>query len=63
MKLIDYLEKHEIKPLEFAKTVGIKGRVTIYRYINGEAKPRKYMRAICEATNGEVTPADFYDFQ
>lgn len=62
MKLIDYLNKENIKPLDFAKKVGIKGRVTIYRYINGEAKPRLYMQAICEATNGEVTPADFYDF-
>lgn len=61
MTLDEYLNKHSIKPLQFAKTAGLRGKATVYRYISGEITPRKEnMKRIQLATNGEVTANDFH---
>lgn len=64
MRLGDYLTKNEIKPLDFAKSIGLRGKASIYRYLKGECVPNPTnMNKISEATNGQVTPNDFYSVE
>jgi transcriptional regulator with XRE-family HTH domain len=63
MKLKDYLSENNITLKEFALAIGVSSPTTVLRYANLEQYPRghKIMQAIYTATNGQVTPADFYD--
>ncbi len=63
MKLKHYLIMHQMTPAEFARQLGVTSRTTIHRYVNGERMPSpEMMRKIYDATNGEVTPNDFYQW-
>lgn len=47
--------------MDFASRIGVKGKATIYRYINGVSIPRPdTMLRIEEETGGLVTPNDFF---
>jgi hypothetical protein len=60
MKLEEYLYINRIRPVDFAKEIGV-NFVTIYRTMNGSSIPRpKLMQAIHAKTEGKVGPADFY---
>lgn len=61
MKLDDYLSRNAIPGKTFAQTIGTTP-VNVSRYRNGKLKPPEdIMRRIFAATNGLVTPNDFYD--
>ncbi|MGL1921963.1 MAG: helix-turn-helix transcriptional regulator [Hyphomicrobiales bacterium] len=61
MKLQTWLTQAEISRANFADKIST-SIATIGRYINGERKPTDgiYLK-IHAATNGQVTPNDFYD--
>ena len=61
-KAIDrYLEKNNITKTQFSKKLGIP-YATLHRIINGKFDPSKNIKIkIYIATNGAVTPNDFYD--
>lgn len=61
MKLKTYLEKEGITASDFALRIGV-APSTVTRSARGEAIPSpETMRAIAQATNGQVTPGDFYE--
>ena len=61
MKLDSYLQKHNLKPSQFAASLG-KPASTITRILNGTRLPSfGLMREIADATGGEVTANDFMD--
>jgi hypothetical protein len=61
MKLSAFLESRKISPGAFATGAGL-ARQAIHRYIVGERIPDKSaMAKIVAATEGEVTPNDFYE--
>jgi hypothetical protein len=60
MKLSAFLESRKINPAAFAAGTGL-ARQAVHRYIAGERIPDKSaMAKIVAATEGEVTPNDFY---
>lgn len=60
MKLSAYLESHGITASAFAETIG-RDKSTVTRLSNGDRKPDPAtMQAILEATDGAVTPNDFF---
>jgi predicted transcriptional regulator len=61
MRLADYLKKHDLTPERFAVIVGIH-MTTVYRLISGDAMPkRSTIKAIVEATKGEVRAIDLIE--
>lgn len=61
MQLSDYLSSQGISATQFAKKVGLKSHMCVYRYMSGENVPsRSIMTRIIRATGGLVTPNDFY---
>ncbi len=59
MKLIDYLKREKIRPVEFARQIGM-SEGTISLLCHGKIWPKKgTAQKIVEATGGEVTPTDF----
>jgi DNA-binding transcriptional regulator YdaS (Cro superfamily) len=63
MKLIDYLNAHDIGFAEFARRIGGVSRMTVQRYANGARMPRPdAMVRIIAATDGAVTPNDFFPY-
>ena len=59
MQLWDYLQRHGLTQVEFAKRIGV-GKNTVYRYTTGERFPNKrVMRRITDETKGKVTASDF----
>lgn len=62
MDLNEFLNERDIKPLDFAKLIGVKGKATIYRYLNGTSIPGpSTMDRIYEVTEGLVTANDFHN--
>lgn len=60
MKLADFLRTKEIKAADFARQIGV-SRQNVSRWALGNVIPRPdEMRRIIEATDGEVTPNDFF---
>lgn len=60
MTLADWLSKNDLSATDFAKTIGC-AQATVQRYIAGKRIPEPdMMSAIVEATQGAVTPNDFY---
>jgi transcriptional regulator with XRE-family HTH domain len=60
MTLREYLHKHDIKPGEFAKRIGVTV-TSVYRYRDGIRKPdAEVMPRIVAATQGAVTANDFW---
>ena len=60
MKLETYLQNRNESPADFARRTGI-DPATLSRYVSGVRIPRRAtMEAILVATEGEVTPNDFY---
>jgi len=60
MNLKQWMTRHGVTGLELAKALGIASQ-TVYRYAHGQRVPGKSMMLrICEATDGEVEPNDFY---
>jgi len=61
MKLSDYIAAHDLSYAEFARMIGVTGKVTVQRYADGTRKPtEELMHRIAEATNFKVTPNDFF---
>jgi predicted transcriptional regulator len=61
MRLADYLKKYETTPEQFSVKVGLHF-TTVYRLIAGDSMPkRSTIKAIIEATDGEVKAIDFFD--
>lgn len=59
MKLSTYLVKHNIKPDDFASSIGV-DRATVFRWMSGASFPRRgLIKRIREHTAGEVTLVDF----
>ncbi|TZG28590.1 XRE family transcriptional regulator [Sphingomonas montanisoli] len=62
MQLMAYLTRENLTYSEFARRTGTPHARTIERIAKGARKPgNRMMPAIIAATNGEVTPNDFYD--
>lgn len=60
MKLKDYLIEAGLTNTDFAARLGV-SKTAVGRWIMGSRIPnRALMAAIARATNGAVTPADFY---
>jgi hypothetical protein len=60
MKLSHYLTLHDIRPADFAAALGIKSRMTLYRYLVGSRRPGAVTLAkIVQQTQGQVTEQDF----
>lgn len=61
MELGKYLQKHKISQSAFAEQVGTR-QSAIWAYVHKRKQPRPVMIAkIIRATDGAVTPNDFYD--
>lgn len=66
MKLLDWQKRENIKTLiELAEKLGVTDTSNpsrlVHRWLNGESIPRKkQLEKIKEATNGQVTPNDFF---
>jgi DNA-binding transcriptional regulator YdaS (Cro superfamily) len=67
MRLGDYLDKNDISAYDFATQLanwlGVR-RVpfqSVYKWLDGSRKPRKYASAIFAITKGQVTPNDFIE--
>lgn len=61
MKLEDYLTKNEISRAQFAEKIGVT-EASLSRYLTGDRFPReRILKLIFEATNGAVTPSDFWE--
>jgi len=62
MKLADYLALNNLTPADFARSIGLKSRMSVHRYLSGTRIPtRRIMARILEVTSGQVTKADFID--
>lgn len=60
MTLADWLTQQNLSPSEFAVRLN-KPQPTIQRYVTGKRIPEpEIMAQIIEATDGQVTPNDFY---
>lgn len=60
MTLKDYLALPDVSAARLAETVGVSAS-TIWRAAEGRTVPsRKLMTDLFEATDGKVTPNDFY---
>ena len=60
MTLHDFLKARGLSDAEMAARLGVT-RQTVYRWRRGQAIPgREEMRALHQATGGEVTADDFY---
>ncbi len=58
MKLADYLSRENLKPSNFADTIGVPAS-TITRILKGERSPGlDVMRKIADATAGDVSALD-----
>lgn len=55
-----YLDNHNLKISDFSKKVGIP-QPSLSRYLAGRVPRKAEMYKIYIATNGAVTPNDFYD--
>jgi DNA-binding transcriptional regulator YdaS (Cro superfamily) len=63
MTLSEYLTTKNLSPGEFAKRLKC-AEPTVNRYITGARIPEKQMMVrIVRATDGDVTPNDFYGVQ
>lgn len=61
MKLGEWLSQHSVTPIEFAARIG-RHRTTVVRLVRGLTTPDPdTMQAILTATDGVVTPNDFFD--
>lgn len=61
MNLSEYLNKTGTSAENFASLIGAGSKATVYRYLAGTRRPSEgMMQKIKEATNGQVTPNDFY---
>ena len=60
MDLRQYLSERDLTLATFGDAIGV-SRVAVSRYVRGLRMPSPaVMRAIMDATEGEVTPNDFY---
>ena len=59
MTLSEFLSERGLTDERFAQSVGV-SRTTVLRWRNGLIPERETMTRIVEATDGEVTPNDFY---
>lgn len=59
MTLSEFLSERGLTDERFAQSVGV-SRTTVLRWRNGLIPERETMSRIVEATDGEVTPNDFY---
>ena len=60
MKIADYMKLHGLSPAQMAELIGV-SRPTVVRYVQGNRYPNSAtMRRIMAATQGEVTPSDFF---
>lgn len=60
MQLAEYLHDAKISIAAFARQIG-EAQATVSRYVNGKRIPQPAkMTKIMQATNGRVTPNDFY---
>jgi len=59
MTLDTYLKQHGITQLEFADRIGCE-QPTVNRFISGRIPSPGLMAKIAEATDGAVTPNDFF---
>jgi DNA-binding transcriptional regulator YdaS (Cro superfamily) len=60
MQLARYLRKKALTPMAFSELVGSTDE-TIRRYMRGARRPSpEMMQRIARATDGKVTPNDFY---
>ena len=63
MNLRDYLDTGPDKVSSLAEKVGV-CRQTIHKWVTGQRMPRpSQISAIFGATNGQVTPNDFFDLK
>jgi transcriptional regulator with XRE-family HTH domain len=61
MQLSDYLRQSELTDEAFGELIG-RDRSSVYRLKNGQTKPTAdVLQAIVHATEGAVTPNDFFD--
>ena len=61
MTLAEFLDANNLTASEFARQITVSPE-TVSRYCNRERVPRKdEMQRIFDATEGKVTPNDFYD--
>lgn len=61
MTLKDWLAEHSLTPNQFGQTIG-RSSEAVRRYVNGDRIPdRVTMPLIVTATDGAVTPNDFFD--
>lgn len=61
MKLADYLSETNTTVTAFARKID-EAQATVSRYVNGQRIPeRAIMSKIVQATEGRVTPNDFYE--
>lgn len=64
MTLQDYLNEHRIGYAAFARLIGSAHRRNVERYAKGTRRPRaETLLAISKATNGAVTPNDFFEIR
>ena len=61
MQIATYLRDRKLTLAAFASQIGVHPRA-VHRYVHGRRTPeREIMRRIVDATNGAVTPNDFFD--
>jgi transcriptional regulator with XRE-family HTH domain len=59
MRLSEYLLTNNIRPLTFARLLGV-SHTTVGRWASGEVPPSlAWMEEIARVTNGDVMPNDF----
>lgn len=59
MTIEKYLEQKKIRSFDFAKKIGV-APFTLERYVAGRIPVAEIVVAIHKATDGNVTPNDFY---
>ena len=60
MRLADYLQEKKLTVEAFGALIG-RSHTSVVRYVSGERTPgRSTMERIVSATEGRVTPNDFY---
>lgn len=61
MQLREYLKQYHLGAAQFARMLGVKSRMTVYRYLRGERIPSaEMMKKIVALTDGLVQPNDFF---
>jgi predicted transcriptional regulator len=59
MKLKIWLKTHEVKVIDFAKSINVT-KQAVYKWLDSSTFPRRnVLSKILKATNGDVTPVDF----